>query len=108
MALWDAACPMPAGPLPLTNPPADTETQLAATIVGLIRAAHAPLILIGYGNPALSPGRQGCRSDRQARGALGLSAARQIDAALGVSVPAQGCRSPHFTSRKDPRPRLMR
>jgi indolepyruvate decarboxylase len=47
MGLWDLACPMPAGPLQLTNPPAGTEHQLAVTIVGLIRAAQSPLILVG-------------------------------------------------------------
>src|SRR5262249_58084674 len=47
MALWEQACPMPAGPLPLTNPPAGTEAQLAATIVALIRAAQTPVILVG-------------------------------------------------------------
>jgi indolepyruvate decarboxylase len=47
MAIWDSACPMPAGPLTVTNPPAGTEQQLAATIVGLIRAAQSPLILVG-------------------------------------------------------------
>ncbi len=47
MGIWNSACPMPAGPLRPTNPPAGTEAQLAATIVGLIRAANAPLILIG-------------------------------------------------------------
>jgi indolepyruvate decarboxylase len=38
---------MPAGSLTLTDPPAGTESQLAHTIVGLIRAAQSPLILIG-------------------------------------------------------------
>jgi indolepyruvate decarboxylase len=47
MGIWDSACPMPAGPLPVTSPPAGTESQLAATIVSLIRGAHAPLVLIG-------------------------------------------------------------
>jgi indolepyruvate decarboxylase len=45
--IWDSTCPMPAGPLPVTSPPAGTESQLAATIVSLIRSAHAPLVLIG-------------------------------------------------------------
>jgi indolepyruvate decarboxylase len=47
MGLWEQACPRPAGPLPVANPPAGTEQQLAATIVGLIRAAQSPLILVG-------------------------------------------------------------
>ena len=47
MDLWETACAMPAGPLNLTSPPAGTEQQLATTIVGLIRAAHSPLILVG-------------------------------------------------------------
>jgi indolepyruvate decarboxylase len=47
MGLWDLACPKPAGPLQLANPPAGTEGQLAATIVGLIRAAQSPLMLVG-------------------------------------------------------------
>jgi indolepyruvate decarboxylase len=47
MAIWDSACPMPSGPLTVTNPPVGTEHALATTIVGLIRAAHSPLILVG-------------------------------------------------------------
>jgi len=47
MGIWDSACSMPAGPLMIANPPAGTEQQLAAAIVGLIRAAQAPLILVG-------------------------------------------------------------
>jgi indolepyruvate decarboxylase len=47
MALWTAACPRPAGPLPLTDPAAGSEQQLAAAIVGLVRAATSPLVLIG-------------------------------------------------------------
>jgi indolepyruvate decarboxylase len=47
MGLWGLACPMPAGTLPVTSPPAGTEAQLAATIVALIRSAHTLLILIG-------------------------------------------------------------
>lgn len=47
MDIWDSTCPMPAGPLPVAVPPAGTEGPLAAQIVGLIRAANAPLILIG-------------------------------------------------------------
>jgi TPP-dependent 2-oxoacid decarboxylase len=46
-AIWNSACPMPTGPLAITNPPAGTEHQLAVQIVGLIRAAQAPLILVG-------------------------------------------------------------
>ncbi|MGI5324477.1 thiamine pyrophosphate-binding protein [Actinomadura nitritigenes] len=45
--LWDKPCPAPSGPLPLTDPPAGTEKQLAATIVGLIRAATSPVVLVG-------------------------------------------------------------
>ncbi|MEV4111396.1 thiamine pyrophosphate-binding protein [Nonomuraea sp. NPDC049695] len=45
--IWNLACPMPAGPLPLAIPAAGTEQQLAATIVGLIRAATSPVILVG-------------------------------------------------------------
>jgi indolepyruvate decarboxylase len=47
MGIWTESCPMPSGPLSHTNTPAGTERQLAATIVGLIRAAAAPLILVG-------------------------------------------------------------
>ncbi|MGS2615473.1 thiamine pyrophosphate-binding protein [Micromonospora sp. LZ34] len=47
MDLWTQPCPMPAGPLSLTNPVAGTEQQLAATIVQLIRAATKPLVLVG-------------------------------------------------------------
>jgi indolepyruvate decarboxylase len=47
MGIWNSACPMPAGILPVTNPPGGTEQQLAMTIVGLIRSAQSPLILIG-------------------------------------------------------------
>src|SRR5262249_52061966 len=47
MGIWESTCPMPGGPLPVANPPAGTEQQLAATIVALIRAAQSPLILVG-------------------------------------------------------------
>jgi indolepyruvate decarboxylase len=47
MGIWNSGCPMPAGSLTATNPPAGTEHQLATTIVGLIRAAQSPLILVG-------------------------------------------------------------
>jgi len=47
MSIWNKPCAAPAGPLTLTNPPAGTEKQLATTIVGLIRAAQSPLILVG-------------------------------------------------------------
>jgi mannose-6-phosphate isomerase-like protein (cupin superfamily) len=47
MAIWNSACPMPGGPLAVNNPPAGTEHQLATTIVGLIRAAQSPVILLG-------------------------------------------------------------
>ena len=46
-AIWTSPCPMPVGSLILADPPAGTESQLAHTIVGLIRAAQSPLILIG-------------------------------------------------------------
>jgi indolepyruvate decarboxylase len=47
MSIWELACPTPAGPLPVANPAAGTEQQLATTIVGLIRAAQSALILVG-------------------------------------------------------------
>jgi indolepyruvate decarboxylase len=47
MAIWNSACSMPVGTLPVANPPAGTEQQLASTIVALVRAAQSPLILIG-------------------------------------------------------------
>jgi indolepyruvate decarboxylase len=47
MSIWNSACPMPAGPLAVTTPPAGTEHQFATTIVGLIRAAQSPLVLVG-------------------------------------------------------------
>jgi indolepyruvate decarboxylase len=47
MDSWNLACPMPAGPLPLPHPASGTEKQLAATIVGLVRAATSPLLLVG-------------------------------------------------------------
>jgi indolepyruvate decarboxylase len=47
MAIWNSACPMPAGPLAVNNPPAGTEHQIATTTVGLIRAAQSAVILIG-------------------------------------------------------------
>jgi indolepyruvate decarboxylase len=47
MSIWKLACPMPAGPLPVANPPAGTEQQLATTIVALVRAAQSPVILVG-------------------------------------------------------------
>jgi indolepyruvate decarboxylase len=46
-AIWTSPCPMPVGSLIVADPPAGTESQLAHTIVGLIRAAQSPLILIG-------------------------------------------------------------
>jgi indolepyruvate decarboxylase len=48
MSIWGSTCPMPAGPLNVTNPPAGTEHQLAVAIVALIRAAQTPLILVGH------------------------------------------------------------
>jgi indolepyruvate decarboxylase len=47
MGIWNSACPAPSGTLAVSDPPVGTEHQIAATIVGLMRAAHAPLILIG-------------------------------------------------------------
>jgi indolepyruvate decarboxylase len=47
MSIWNSSCPIPAGTLPVANPPAGTEQQLATTIVGLMRGAHSPLILVG-------------------------------------------------------------
>jgi indolepyruvate decarboxylase len=47
MDLWTASCPGPIGSISATNPPAGTEQQLAQTIVGLIRAASKPVILVG-------------------------------------------------------------
>jgi indolepyruvate decarboxylase len=47
MDLWNQPCPMPSGPLPSANPPAGTEQRLATEVVGLIRAATSPLILVG-------------------------------------------------------------
>ncbi|WP_066367504.1 thiamine pyrophosphate-dependent enzyme [Herbidospora mongoliensis] len=45
--IWTAPCPAPSGSLPVTEPPAGTEEQLADTIVGLVRAATLPLVLVG-------------------------------------------------------------
>jgi indolepyruvate decarboxylase len=45
--LWNLVCPKPAGPLSVTIPATGTEKQLAARIVGLIRAAKAPVLLVG-------------------------------------------------------------
>ncbi|MEU5864552.1 thiamine pyrophosphate-dependent enzyme [Nonomuraea sp. NPDC047529] len=45
--IWTAACSPPSGALPVTNPAAGTEQQLAATIVGLVRAATKPVLLLG-------------------------------------------------------------
>jgi indolepyruvate decarboxylase len=47
MAIWNSTCPMPSGPLTVTRPPAGAEHQLATAIVGLIRSAQSPLILVG-------------------------------------------------------------
>ncbi|MFC4055699.1 thiamine pyrophosphate-dependent enzyme [Actinomadura syzygii] len=46
-SVWNQGCPMPTGRLSPTNPPAGTEKELATKIVGLIRAANKPLILVG-------------------------------------------------------------
>jgi indolepyruvate decarboxylase len=45
--LWNLACPKPAGRLHVANPASGTEQRLAATIVGLIRAAKSPMVLVG-------------------------------------------------------------
>ncbi|MFB9476661.1 thiamine pyrophosphate-dependent enzyme [Nonomuraea salmonea] len=45
--IWTASCPAPSGSLPVTEPPAGTEEQLAGTIAGLVRAATKPLVLVG-------------------------------------------------------------
>jgi indolepyruvate decarboxylase len=45
MGIWDSACPMTAGALPVAPRPAGTESALAAAIVVLIRAARSPEIL---------------------------------------------------------------
>ena len=47
MDLWRQTCDNPGAPLTSNLPAAGTETQLAATIVGLIRGAQKPVILIG-------------------------------------------------------------
>jgi indolepyruvate decarboxylase len=47
MGIWESPCPMPIGSLNVANRPAGTENQLAAAIVGLIRAAQTPVILVG-------------------------------------------------------------
>ncbi len=47
MDLWRQTCDNPGAPLTSNVPAAGTETQLAATIVGLIRGAQKPVILIG-------------------------------------------------------------
>ena len=47
MDLWPQTCADPGPPLTSDMPAAGTETQLAATIVGLIRGAQKPVILIG-------------------------------------------------------------
>ncbi len=47
MDIWDSACAMPTGPLPVSTPAAGTEQQLATQIVASIRAASSPLILVG-------------------------------------------------------------
>ena len=47
MDLWSQTCADPGPPLTSAVPAAGTETQLAATIVGLIRGAQKPVLLIG-------------------------------------------------------------
>jgi indolepyruvate decarboxylase len=46
-SIWNLTCPRPTGRLSVTNPAAGTEKELATRIVGLIRAASSPLILVG-------------------------------------------------------------
>ncbi|MEU7831254.1 thiamine pyrophosphate-dependent enzyme [Nonomuraea sp. NPDC049129] len=45
--IWTAPCTPPAGTLSVTNPAAGTEQQLATTIVGLVRAAAKPVLMVG-------------------------------------------------------------
>jgi indolepyruvate decarboxylase len=45
--IWTATCPAPSGALQVAEPPAGTEGQLAGAIVGLVRAATSPLVLVG-------------------------------------------------------------
>src|SRR3954465_5495130 len=47
MDLWSQTCAEPGPALTSNVPAAGTETQLAATIVGLIRGAQKPVILVG-------------------------------------------------------------
>ena len=47
MGLWSAPCQEPGAALSDQVAPAGTETQLANTIVGLIRAAQRPVLLVG-------------------------------------------------------------
>ena len=47
MDLWRQPCTAPGPPLTSNTAPAGTETQLAATIVDLIRGAQKPVLLVG-------------------------------------------------------------
>ena len=47
MGIWGSACPAPGPALTSAVPPVGTEATLAATIVGLIRAAQKPVLLVG-------------------------------------------------------------
>jgi indolepyruvate decarboxylase len=47
MDIWNLACPAPAGPLNVENPPFGTEKALAAQTVQALRAAANPVILVG-------------------------------------------------------------
>jgi indolepyruvate decarboxylase len=46
-AIWTTDCTPPDGSLPVTNPAVGTEEQLATTIIGLIRAATKPVLIVG-------------------------------------------------------------
>jgi indolepyruvate decarboxylase len=81
MGIWDSACPMPAGALPVANRPAGTESALAATIVGLIRAAQSPEIL------CRCQGVQQAGADRRADGCA-RPASRADGRGLGPRRPA--------------------
>lgn len=47
MGLWGESCPEPGAPLSDQVAPVGTETQLADTIIGLVRAAQKPVLLVG-------------------------------------------------------------
>ena len=81
MGIWDSACPMPAGALPVANRPAGADSALAATIVGLIRAAQSPEIL------CRRQGVQRAGADRRA-GRCARLASRADGCGLGRRPPA--------------------